>query len=131
MIMHNHLRIFTLLAIAWLCVACSMPQRYQGNNTQFGVTLTLNAPPIVNVSQSANIVITKDGTRITANNVYCDLQMPGMTMGSNRPIAENLADGTHTCGVLFTMSGEWVVIVHGTYQGTDFAVTIPDIMVSE
>jgi hypothetical protein len=129
--MRNHLRLLLFLTTVWLCVACSVPQRYQGNNTAFDVTLTLNTPPIVNVSQSANIVITKDGTRITATNVYCDLQMPGMTMGSNRPIAENLADGTHSCGVLFTMSGEWVVIVHGTYQGTDFAVTIPDIMVRE
>ncbi|MFM7679915.1 MAG: FixH family protein [Roseiflexaceae bacterium] len=108
-----------------------MPQRYQGNNAAFDATLTLKARPTVNVSQAGIIAITKDGTPITATNVYCDVQMPGMTMGSNRPIAENNADGTYMCGLLFTMSGEWAVIVHGTYQGTDFAVTIPDIVVSE
>jgi len=129
--MHNHLRLLILFTITWLCIACSMPQRYQGNNASFGVTLTLNTRPTVNVSQNGTIIITKDGTRITASNVYCDLQMPGMTMGSNRPIAENHTDGTHTCGLLFTMTGDWVVIVHGTHQGTDFAVTIPDIVVGE
>lgn len=48
---------------------------------------------------------------IRVENVVCDLQMPGMVMGSMRPIADAQADGSHLVNLLFTMDGDWSIIV--------------------
>lgn len=115
-----------------LCLsACGAPMTYTAQNAGVTVQITLSRSPRVNDSQAATIIITRDGNRIDAQNVVCDMQMPGMTMGANRPIADKGTDGTLTCGLLFTMSGEWAVIIHGEYASQPFRVVVPHILVSE
>lgn len=129
--MHRYFVTVCLCLVALLCSACGAAQTYQGSTDRYTASLTLTTRPVVNQSQAAIIRLSKDNQAFTATNVYCDMQMPGMTMGSNRPIADAQADGSFQCGVLFTMAGEWVIIVHGTDAENTFAIPVNDIMVSE
>ena len=129
--MPKWLRFICGIWLIGLIVACSAPRTYSGQNDGYTATLSLAQLPRANVSQDATVAITKDGQPVNATNVACELQMPGMTMGSNRPLADQNTDGTYRCGVLFTMSGEWLVVIHGNDANQSFKIVVSDITVAE
>ena len=129
--MPNWIRVTCMLCMLWMGVACASPQSYSGQNDGYTATVTLSQQPRTNFAQMATVTITKDGQNVNAGMVACDLQMTGMTMGSNRPLAEQNADGTYRCDLLFTMSGEWSIVIHGSIDTQQFKISIPNIIVSE
>ena len=129
--MPKWIRSLCILCVLWMSVACGTPQSFSGQTDGYTATLTLAQPPRTNIAQTATVRITKDSQNVNASNVACDLQMTGMTMGSNRPLAEQNADGTYRCDLLFTMSGEWSVVIHGSIDAQPIKISIPNIIVSE
>lgn len=129
--MASFMRMCIMVMVAWACSACGTPVTYTGQAAGLTVQITLPRTPIVNESQSGIIRITRAGTLVAAQQVACDMQMPGMTMGANRPLADENSDGTYSCGLLFTMSGEWAIIVRGQIDQQPFDVLVEHVLVAE
>lgn len=98
------------MLVLWGCAKPAVVQ-----TTADGITCSVEfaSALVANASVPATVRFTQDGQTVTLTDVALDLQMPGMTMGSNRPLAQPQTDGSHTTDVLFTMDGEWVVVVTG------------------
>ena len=61
------------------------------------------------------------GQPIDNADVYIELDMPVMTMGQNNPLASAKGSGTYQAEGLYSMSGDWHVIVHADVNGSDHA----------
>lgn len=110
-------RIFILLLVLTL-VACGTPgPTLTAEANEYRVELSFAQQPTINQSVATTLRFYYQNTPITVQNVVCDLQMPGMVMGSMRPIADAQADGSHLVNLLFTMDGDWSIIV--TADGPD------------
>jgi hypothetical protein len=110
--MVKRLRGICIIAIMLLCAACSpLGPTLTAEANEYRVELTFAQPPTLNQSVSTTLHFYYQNTPIPVQNVVCDLQMPGMVMGSMRPIADAQADGSHVVNLLFTMDGEWSIIV--------------------
>lgn len=104
-------RIFILLLVLTL-VACGTPGPTLTTEANgYRVELSFAQQPAINQSVATTLRFYYQNTPITVQNVVCDLQMPGMVMGSMRPIADAQADGSHLVNLLFTMDGDWSIIV--------------------
>jgi hypothetical protein len=110
MVMRRFLCILILSACAYL-VSCSQQTVATARSDGITCTLSFSAPLVANQSIPVIVQFTRDGQSVSMADVALDLQMPGMTMGSSRPMAEALSDGSHTANVLFTMDGEWSIVV--------------------
>ena len=111
--------------------ACGQAVQYQANQANIGVTVQMSNAPQVNQSQPATLTFRKDDAPLTVQNVVCDMQMVGMTMGSNRPMADAQPNGSHVCNLLFTMEGEWVLVVTGTADNQPIRIVVPKIIVAK
>lgn len=107
-----------ILRSAWvvilLCalVACGTPgPTLTAESNGYRVEMTFAQPPMLNQSVQTTLRFYYQDAPIRVENVVCDLQMPGMVMGSMRPIADPKTDGSHLVNLLFTMDGEWSIIV--------------------
>jgi hypothetical protein len=105
--------------------------QYQANQANIDVTVQMSNAPQVNQSQPATLTFRKDDAPLTVQNVVCDMQMVGMTMGSNRPMADAQPDGSHVCNLLFTMDGEWMLIITGKADNQPIRLVIPKIIVAK
>jgi len=102
--------------LVWMLVllsGCGTGPRYQSQQDDLVASLQFAQAPIVNQSVPVDVVFQRDGQTVAVTTVALDLQMPGMVMGSNRPLADASTDGTHRVNVLFTMDGEWSIVVTG------------------
>ena len=105
-----HLWLISLWLIS--LVACSAPgPTLIAESADYRVELAFARQPRINQSVATTLRFYYQGTPISVENVVCDLQMPGMVMGSMRPIADAQADGSHLVNLLFTMDGDWSIIV--------------------
>jgi hypothetical protein len=111
--------------------ACGQAVQYQANQANIGVTVQMSNAPQVNQSQPATLTFRKDDAPLTVQNVVCDMQMVGMTMGSNRPMADAQPNGSHVCNLLFTMEGEWMLVVTGTADNQPIRIVVPKIIVAK
>ncbi|RLT22147.1 MAG: hypothetical protein DWI30_06435 [Chloroflexi bacterium] len=111
--------------------ACGQAVQYQANQANIGVTVQMSNAPQINQSQPATLTFRKDDAPLTVQNVVCDMQMVGMTMGSNRPMADAQPDGSHVCNLLFTMEGEWMLVVTGTADNQPIRIVVPKIIVAK
>jgi hypothetical protein len=111
--------------------ACGQAVQYQANQANIGVTVQMSNAPQVNQSQPVTLTFRKDDAPLTVQNVVCDMQMVGMTMGSNRPMADAQPDGSHVCNLLFTMEGEWMLVVTGTADNQPIRIVVPKIIVAQ
>lgn len=110
----SHLRwAGVLLWTLVLLSGCGTGPRYQAQQDDLVATLQFAQAPIVNQSVPVDVVFQRNGQTVAVTTVALDLQMPGMVMGSNRPLADASTDGTHRVNVLFTMDGEWSIVVTG------------------
>jgi len=110
MVMRRFLSIMILSTCTFL-LSCSMQTVATASSDGITCTLSFLAPLVANQSIPVIVQFTRDGQSVSMADVVLDLQMPGMTMGSSRPMAEALSDGSHTANVLFTMDGEWSIVV--------------------
>ena len=111
--------------------ACGQAVQYQASQDNVSMTMQMANAPQVNQSQPATLTFRSNDAPLTVQNVVCDAQMVGMTMGSNRPMADAKPDGSHVCNLLFTMDGEWMVIVTGTVDNQPIRVVVPKIIVAK
>lgn len=120
-------KLFCMVFLLWGCA-----QPIVASDTVNGVTCTLEfaMPLVANASIPVTVRFMQDGQTVELTDVSLDLQMPGMTMGTNRPLAQPQADGSHTTAVLFTMDGEWAVIVTGRSGTQEQRFVIENIIVS-
>ncbi|GAB4429101.1 MAG: FixH family protein [Chloroflexi bacterium OHK40] len=98
-----------------------------------GVTIALQtaAAPRMNDAQQLVVTLTdSQGMPLEGADVYLDLDMPAMSMGTNRPILSPGADGTYRGQTAFTMSGEWtvtvVVDINGQERRATFTVAVQE-----
>ncbi|MCU0490038.1 MAG: FixH family protein [Chloroflexaceae bacterium] len=84
-----------------------------------GVTIALDwqEKPRLNQPQTFLITLTDEqGQAISGADVYMDLDMPAMPMGTNQPIATPEGGGTYRVEGIYTMTGEWHVTVVATVE---------------
>ncbi len=111
--------------------ACSQAVQYQASQGNISVTVQMANAPQVNQSQPLTLTFQSNNAPLSVQNVVCDAQMVGMTMGSNRPMADAKPDGSHVCNLLFTMEGEWMLVVTGTADNQPIRIVVPKIIVAQ
>ena len=111
--------------------ACSQAVQYQASQGNISVTVQMANAPQVNQSQPLTLTFQSNNAPLSVQNVVCDAQMVGMTMGSNRPMADAKPDGSHVCNLLFTMDGEWMLVVTGTADKQPIRIVVPKIIVAQ
>ena len=111
--------------------ACSQAVQYQASQGNISVTVQMANAPQVNQSQPLTLTFQSNNAPLSVHNVVCDAQMVGMTMGSNRPMADAKPDGSHVCNLLFTMEGEWMLVVTGTADNQPIRIVVPKIIVAQ
>ncbi len=120
-----------IMMASWILGACGQAVQYQANQANISVTVQMANAPQANQSQPATLTFHKDNTPVVVQNVVCDTKMVGMTMGSNRPIADAKPDGSHICNLLFTMDGEWMLVITGTVDKQPIRLVVPKIIVAK
>jgi hypothetical protein len=120
-----------IIMTSFILSACSQAVQYQASQANLSVTVQIANAPQVNQSQPATLTFRKDDAPLSVQNVVCDAQMVGMTMGSNRPMADAKPDGSHICNLLFTMDGEWMLVITGRVDNQPIRLVIPKIIVTK
>lgn len=129
--MSRMLLLIIIIMASCILGACGQAVQYQASQANIGVTVQMANAPQANQSQPLTLTFRKDNAPIVVQNVVCDAQMIGMTMGSNRPMADAKPDGSHVCNLLFTMDGEWMLIITGTVENQPIRLVIPKISVAK
>lgn len=90
-----------------------------------GITINLQTQPaqaVINQPQTWLVTLTDAaGQPIENADVYIELDMPAMKMGQNNPLATAKGNGAYQAEGLYSMDGEWHVIVHAEVGGSDHA----------
>ena len=88
------------------------------------IALTTAAAPEMNATQELIVTLTDAlGAPVDGADVYLDLTMPAMPMGTNRPIASPGANGAYRVQTAFTMTGDWSVTVVADVGGQERRAT--------
>jgi hypothetical protein len=88
------------------------------------ITLTALAEPEMSKPQRWTVKLADAaGKPVTGADVYLDLIMTAMTMGQNKPLASDNGDGTYSAEGVYSMGGEWQVVVHAEVAGVDHVAT--------
>jgi hypothetical protein len=91
-----------------------------------GLTIALEAPSAPTVLDQAGFVITltdASGAPVDEADVYLDLGMDGMPMGSNTPIATGEGNGVYRAQSVFDMAGSWSMTVNVSLNDKEYAAT--------
>jgi hypothetical protein len=91
-----------------------------------GMTITLERPQQIAILQDFEAIVTladASGKRIDSATVYLEQDMPTMKMSSNQPLGEPLGNGQYRLKSVFTMDGAWVVVIHASVAGKEYAAT--------
>ena len=120
--------IFTALLVALLLAGCGAqgPGTTVRQQTVDGLTIVLEEPtgPVV-LDQATFTVRLADaaGKPVNDADVYIEMAMATMKMGTNKPVASAAGNGTYRALGTFDMAGDWALIVHATVGGKDHAAT--------
>ena len=119
-----------LLGLAFALTACGPASGAVAQSTQeqavegMSIALTTAAAPEMNATQELIVTLTDAlGAPVDGADVYLDLTMPAMPMGTNRPIASPGANGTYRVQTAFTMTGDWKVTVVADVGGQERRAT--------
>jgi hypothetical protein len=109
-------KLFAIFALPLLllvaCGAAPAPLREEQLVEGVIVGLEASASPPLNASQELIVTLADEGGRpIDDADVYLDLSMPAMPMGTNRPEAEPQGQGRYRARTAYTMAGEWEIAV--------------------
>jgi hypothetical protein len=91
-----------------------------------GITITLERPQQITILQDFEALVTladASGKRIDGATVYLEQDMPAMKMTSNQPLGEPLGNGQYRLKSVFTMDGAWVMLVHASIAGKEYAAS--------
>ena len=111
------------LACATVCVllgvcllaACGAPSNlthFKATADGLTIALEITASPKINTSEQFLVTLTDaQGQPVEGADVYLDLTMPAMPMGTNRPVAEPQGAGRYLASSAYTMTGEWSITV--------------------
>ena len=92
-----------------------------------GLTIGFEAveAPQLNASQALFVTLTDaQGAPVEDADVYFDLTMRAMPMGTNRPVAEHMGAGRYQApNVVFDMAGDWEIIVVVEHDGAERRAT--------
>ncbi|MEO7908409.1 MAG: FixH family protein [Roseiflexaceae bacterium] len=91
-----------------------------------GMTITVERPQQIAILQDFVYVVTladASGKRVDGAIVYLEQDMQSMKMRSNQPLGEPLGNGQYSLKSLFTMEGAWVVVIHASSAGKNYAAT--------
>ena len=111
-----------------MLAGCGGTQSAAAGQTQTvdGLTITLTplAEPAMGMPQQWTVKLADAaGQPVTGADVYLDLIMTAMTMGQNKPLASDNGDGTYSAAGVYSMGGEWQVVVHAEVDGVDHVAT--------
>ncbi len=121
-------RTISLLLAALLLAACGAgrPETLTRSQTVDGLTIAVEQPQQVVALQDYDLIVTltdAQGNPVDGASVYLDLSMPGMTMGTNQPIADPLGDGRYRVRTVYSMEGDWLIAVHARTGGKEHVAT--------
>jgi hypothetical protein len=91
-----------------------------------GLTIGLDATTSPKLNASERLLVTlldEQGRPVEGADVYVDMLMPAMPMGTNRPIAEPQGQGRYLASTAYTMDGDWDVTVVATVAGKEHRAT--------
>lgn len=114
--------LITLLALWSACAATPAREALRQEQVVDGITITLETAKEPKRDQAYPFVVTladAQGKPIDGADVYLELEMPAMPMGSNRPVTTPLGAGRYTVTTAYTMTGEWNVVVVATISGAE------------
>ena len=98
-----------------LLAACGAPSNlthFQATADGLTIALEVTASPKINTSEQFLVTLTDaQGHPVDGADVYLDLTMPAMPMGTNRPVAEAQGQGRYLASSAYTMTGEWSITV--------------------
>jgi nitrogen fixation protein FixH len=99
-----------------------------------GITIVFEHPARAELLKDYNLVvaITDNAQKpVEATDVYLDMDMPAMPMADTKPIAEPQGNGRYSVRTAFTMEGDWVITVHATVDGTEYAAPFDVLVVPQ
>ncbi len=129
--MRRQLPIILVFIISWVLLSsCGNGPTYVARQGDVEVRMQFERALVVNQSVGATLTFTYNGAPLTVTQVVCDLQMPGMVMGSNRPMADRQSDDSHYVNILFTMDGDWAIVVTGQSDVGPIRVVFENILVA-
>ena len=109
-----------LLALLAACGQAAAPARLAQTVDGLTITLEATASPKLNAAEQLTVTLADaQGQPVDGADVYVDLTMPAMPMGTNRPIAEPEGQGRYRANSAYTMSGDWDVTVVATVAGKE------------
>lgn len=114
------------LILASLLAGCGSPAATVRRQTVEGLTIALEEPsgPVVLDQATFTITLTDAGGKpVDGADVYIDMTMATMRMGTNRPVATAAGNGTYRAQGTYDMAGDWQITVHAAVGGKDHAAT--------
>jgi hypothetical protein len=115
------------LALLTLLAACVPATQSTGvlleEQVVDGLTIGFEAveSPELNAAQELFVTLSDaDGNPVENADVYFDLTMPAMPMGTNRPVAEHMGEGRYRVGnAVFDMTGDWEIFIVVEHAGVE------------
>jgi hypothetical protein len=117
---------FLLLMLLAGCGTGVRPGYTSQSQTIEGITITLERPQQIAILQDFEYFVTLAdgaGKPVDGATVYLEQDMPTMKMNSNQPLGEPLGNGQYHLKSVFTMDGAWLVVIHASVAGKDYAAT--------
>lgn len=117
-----------LLPVALLVACAAPPAPTRQEQTIDGVTITLESvdQARINTEQIFTISLADaQGRPIDGADVYLDLTMPAMPMGTNRPVADAQGEGRYRASTAYTMTGAWEITVVATIDDQEYRAVFP------
>jgi YtkA-like len=91
-----------------------------------GITIKLEHPQQLALLQNYELFVTltgADGKPIDGATVFMEQDMPAMPMNSNQPLGEPLGSGQYRITGVFSMEGDWRLVIHANVAGQEYAAT--------
>lgn len=127
-------RIYPLFVIvlALAIVACGGQNDYTTQTAMVdGVTIGFEHPTRAELLKTYDVFVTlKDanGQPINGADVVMDMDMPAMSMATNRPVADSAGDGRYRISTAYSMDGDWVITIEATADGNTYRATFDQIV---
>jgi hypothetical protein len=106
-----------------LLAACGVaPAPLREEQLVDGIVIGLEASPSPPLNTSQELLVTladEAGRPIDGADVYLDLTMPAMPMGTNRPEAAPEGEGRYRARAAYTMAGDWEIAVFVELDGVE------------
>ena len=119
------------LLLLFILSACGGQPSVTSQQTVDDLTIALQRPQQIALLQDYEFTITLTdaaGKPVDGATLFIEQDMPTMKMQSNQPLGEPLGGGKYRVKGVFTMEGNWRVIVHASVAGKDYAATFDQVV---